>query len=143
MDPADAAYFTTEVQPLLDDPSIVVVGEIGEGEKSDFLGHAKALLFPIDWPEPFGLVMIEALACGTPVVAFRGGSVEEVLDDGVTGFVVDTVEAAIDATRRIDTLDRSQCRAVFEARFTSARMAEDYLQMYQRVIETWPLHATA
>jgi glycosyltransferase involved in cell wall biosynthesis len=143
VDPADLDYFTREVQPLLDDPSITVAGEIGEDAKSDFLGHARALLFPIDWPEPFGLVMIESLACGTPVVAFRGGSVDEVLTDGVTGFVVDTVEAAIEATRRIGTLDRSRCRAVFEERFTSARMAEDYLLLYQRVIETWPSHATA
>ena len=92
-----------------------------------------ALLFPIDWPEPFGLVMIEALACGTPVVAFRGGSVAEVIDDGVTGFVVNDLEQAIDATQRVHTLDRRACRDAFERRFTAARMASAYVRLYRQL----------
>ena len=99
------------------------------------------LLFPIDWPEPFGLVMIEALACGTPVVAIRGGSVPEVLDDGVTGFVCEDLEQAIDATRRVQTLDRRTCRQRFEERFTAARMAEEYIQLYRRLAVSVALYA--
>jgi glycosyltransferase involved in cell wall biosynthesis len=135
VDPADAAYFATEIQPLLDHPLVEFIGEIGDEEKGDFLGNARALLFPIDWPEPFGLVMIEALACGTPVVAFRGGSVPELLEHGVTGFIVDDLDAAIDATRQIDRLDRRACRDAFEQRFTVRRMAEQYVELYERVIE--------
>jgi glycosyltransferase involved in cell wall biosynthesis len=135
VDRADTEYFEKIIRPLLDNPLIEVVGEIGEAEKSEFLGGAKALLFPIDWPEPFGLVMIEALACGTPVVAFRGGSVEEVIDDGTTGFIVDTLDAAIDATRRAAALDRAACRRTFERRFTAARMAEDYVDLYEHVVD--------
>jgi glycosyltransferase involved in cell wall biosynthesis len=135
VDPADADYFDREIRPLLDNPLVDYVGEISEEEKSDFLGGARALLFPIDWPEPFGIVMIEALACGVPVVAFRGGSVPEVIDDGVTGFIVDTLEDAIDATRRVQRLDRGACRAAFERRFTVQRMAADYATLYDAVIE--------
>ena len=126
---------------LLDDPLVELVGEIGEAEKSEFLGHAKALLFPIDWPEPFGLVMIEALACGTPTVAFRGGSVAEVLSHGKTGLIVNTLAEAIDATARVETLDRATCRNEFERRFTSRRMAQDHVLLYQHVVEA--SHATA
>ena len=131
VDPIDAGYFAREIEPLLDHPLITFVGEIGAAEKNDFLGGAKALLFPIDWPEPFGLVMIEALACGTPVVAFRGGSVEEIIDHGTTGFVVGSLDEAIDAARRIDAIDRRACRQAFERRFTVEQMTSNYLQMYQ------------
>lgn len=135
VDPFDAAYFEEQIRPLLDHPLVEFVGEIGEQDKSDFLGNAAALLFPIDWPEPFGLVMIEALACGTPVVAFRGGSVPEVIEDGVSGFVVDDLSDAIAATRRVGALDRAACRAAFERRFTVARMAHEYVALYEHVIE--------
>lgn len=135
VDPADADYFEHEIRPLLDDRLIEFIGEIGDADKNSFLGHARALLFPIDWPEPFGLVMIEALACGTPVVAFRGGSVSEILDDGVTGFIVEDLEQAIDRTRRIDRLDRRACREAFERSFTVARMASQYVELYQQVID--------
>jgi glycosyltransferase involved in cell wall biosynthesis len=133
VDPVDAEYFRSHIAPLLDDPLVEYVGEIGDEEKSAFLGGARALLFPIDWPEPFGLVMIEALACGTPVVAFRGGSVSEVLDDGVTGFIVDRVEEAIEAARHVDRLDRAACRKAFNHRFTAARMAAAYVDLYRHV----------
>ena len=133
VDPADRDYFDREIRHLLDHPLVEYVGEINDAEKRDFIGHAIALLFPIDWPEPFGLVMIEALASGTPVVAFRGGSVEEVIDHGVTGFVVDTVDDAIAATRNIETIDRGRCRAVFERRFNVTRMAQDYLSVYTQL----------
>lgn len=134
VDPADHEYFEREIRPLLDHPLVECVGEIGEEHKSDFLGNAKALLFPIDWPEPFGLVMIEALACGVPVVAFRGGSVAEVIEHGVTGFIVDTVDEAIDATHRTGLLDRRACRAAFERRFSATRMARDYVRLYHQLV---------
>jgi glycosyltransferase involved in cell wall biosynthesis len=130
VDPADAAYFAREIRPLLDDPLVTFIGEIGAAEKNALLGQARALLFPIDWPEPFGLVMVEALACGTPVVAFRGGSVGEVIEDGVTGFIVDSMEAAIEAAARVETLERRACREAFESRFTVERMASEYLELY-------------
>jgi glycosyltransferase involved in cell wall biosynthesis len=133
VDPADQDYFEEEIRPLLDHPLVEFVGEIDESRKSAFLGGARALLFPIDWPEPFGLVQIESLACGTPVVAFRGGSVDEVLEDGVTGFVVESVDEAIAAVRKIDRLDRGACRAAFEERFSSTRMARDYVGLYQQL----------
>lgn len=135
VDHADVDYFDDVIRPLLDNPLVQFVGEIGEAEKNDFLGHARALLFPIDWPEPFGLVMIEALACGTPVVAFRGGSVEEILEPGVTGFIVDSMEEAIEATSCIDMIDRRACRRAFERRFTARRMAHQHLATYARVID--------
>lgn len=134
VDHLDRDYFERDIRPLLDDPLVDFVGEIGDAEKSAFLGGAKALLFPIDWPEPFGLVMIEALACGVPVVAFRGGSVPEVVDHGVTGFVVDTLDEAVGAVQRIATLDRRRCRAVFDARFSAPRMAADYVRLYERLV---------
>jgi glycosyltransferase involved in cell wall biosynthesis len=136
VDPADHEYFERQIRPLLDNPLVEFIGEIDDGRKSDFLGRAKALLFPIDWPEPFGLVMIEALACGVPVIAFRGGSVPEVLHSGVTGFVVDTLEEAIAATRRVDQLNRRTCRAIFERRFSASRMAMEYVHLYQELIAT-------
>jgi glycosyltransferase involved in cell wall biosynthesis len=134
VDPADAAYFKREIEPLLADPLVDFVGEIGEAEKGAFLGNAAALLFPIDWPEPFGLVMIEALACGTPVIAFRGGSVPEVVEDGLSGFVVGSVEEAAGAVARLGRLDRRACRQQFEARFTVSRMAAHYVELYADVI---------
>ena len=135
VDPADRAYFETRIRALLDNPLVDYIGEIGEDDKSRFLGGAKALLFPIDWPEPFGLVMIEALACGVPVVAFRGGSVPEIIDDGVTGFVVDTMDEAIAAAKRVESLDRRACRAAFDRRFSVSRMAADYVDLYELAIE--------
>ena len=131
VDPVDAEYFECEIRPLLDHPLITYLGEIDQEDKSEFLGRAKALLFPIDWPEPFGLVMIEALACGTPVVAFRGGSVDEIIKNGVTGFIVDNLEDAAAAAQKAHTLDRRACRASFERRFSAARMTADYLELYK------------
>jgi glycosyltransferase involved in cell wall biosynthesis len=133
IDRADRYYFETEIEPLLAQPHVEFIGEIGEDEKPQFLGDAAALLFPIAWPEPFGLVMIEAMACGTPVIAMRGGSVAEVIDDGITGFVVDDEVAAAAAAGYLAQLDRMQIRAVFERRFTARRMAEDYARLYQRL----------
>jgi glycosyltransferase involved in cell wall biosynthesis len=135
VDKADAEYFKAEVEPLLNSPNVEYIGEINDAQKAAFLSGAKATLFAIDWPEPFGLVMIESMACGTPIVAMRRGSVPEVMDDGITGFIVDNVEEAIAACRRIDTLDRAKVRAQFEKRFTSRRMAEDYLALYRRLID--------
>src|SRR5271165_246358 len=133
IDRVDLDYFKTEVEPLLAQPHVEFIGEIAEHQKSKFLGDAAALLFPIAWPEPFGLVMIEAMACGTPVIAMRGGSVSEVINEGVTGFVVEDEIAAANAAQRIDLLDRSTIRSVFERRFTARRMAEDYTRLYQRL----------
>jgi glycosyltransferase involved in cell wall biosynthesis len=143
VDRADAEYFAREIEPLLSHPLVEYVGEIGDDEKEGFLGHAKALLFPIDWPEPFGLVMIESLACGTPVVAFRGGSVEEVVDHGVDGFIVDSLDEAIEAARRVEMLDRRACRAMFERRFTAKRMAEDHVALYERLLAASETFAVA
>jgi glycosyltransferase involved in cell wall biosynthesis len=134
VDVADREYFDCEIRPLLDDPIVEYIGEIGDSEKGEFLRNAYALLFPIDWPEPFGLVMIEAMACGTPVIAFRGGSVAEVIESGVTGFIVESVDEAVCATRRVHLLDRGLCRKIFERRFSVRRMCKDYLRAYERVI---------
>jgi glycosyltransferase involved in cell wall biosynthesis len=134
IDRADRDYFEAEIAPLLAQPHVEFIGEIGEHQKTEFLGEAAALLFPIAWPEPFGLVMIEAMACGTPVIAIRGGSVVEVIDDGVTGFVVEDEVGAVSAARRLHLLDRGEIRTVFERRFTARRMAEDYTRLYQRLI---------
>jgi glycosyltransferase involved in cell wall biosynthesis len=131
VDRVDAAYFASTIKPLLHDPLVAHVGEIGDREKTRFLGDARALLFPIDWPEPFGLVMIEAMACGTPVIAWRRGSVPEIIQDGVTGFIVDSIDEAIAAVARLGELDRRTIRKVFEARFSSSRMAADYLRLYE------------
>jgi glycosyltransferase involved in cell wall biosynthesis len=132
----DRKYYESEIKPLFADPLVEFVGEIGEGEKNAFLGGAAALLFPIDWPEPFGLVMIEAMACGTPVVAFRCGSVPEVMHDGVSGYVVSTVDEAVAATARAVELPRDRVRAYFEERFTAPRMAEDYVAIYEALAES-------
>lgn len=134
IDDADRDYFESEISDILVNSDVEFVGEIGEDEKTDFLGNAAALLFPIDWPEPFGLVMIEAMACGTPVIAFRGGSVEEILDDGVSGFVVESVDQAVEALKRLSTLDRRGCYKRFLDRFTAQRMCEEYLAAYEREI---------
>ncbi len=135
IDRADQAYYEAKIRPLIDGRHITFVGEVAEREKQAFLGDALALLCPIDWPEPFGLVMIEAFACGTPVVAFPSGSVPEVMTEGVTGFVVDSIEAAIDAVERIASIDRAGVRRVFEERFTVSRMAERYVGLYHRIRE--------
>ncbi|NDY41352.1 glycosyltransferase family 4 protein [Dissulfurirhabdus thermomarina] len=131
VDKADEVYFRERIQPLLRHPLVDFVGEIGEDRKGEFLGDALALLFPIDWPEPFGLVMIEAMACGTPVVAYRCGSVPEVVEDGVTGFIVDGVDQAVAAVERVGRLDRRRIRRVFEERFSARRMAMDYVKIYE------------
>jgi len=136
VDPADQAYFEDRIEPMmLGDPMIEFIGEIGDHEKSAFLGGADALLFPIDWPEPFGLVMIEAMACGTPVVAYRCGSVPEVIDHGLTGFIVDNDEQAAKAILRVETLDRNRVRARFEERFSSEAMARRYVALYERLCD--------
>ncbi len=132
VDRVDQPYWEQVIKPLVDShPNVEFVGEINERQKAKFLGEASALLFPIDWPEPFGLVMIEAMACGTPVIAFRSGSTPEVVDDGVTGFLVEDVEAAAAAVRRAAKLDRARIRAHFDARFAIERVAEDYLEIYR------------
>jgi glycosyltransferase involved in cell wall biosynthesis len=135
--PGEQHYFTQTIEPLLHASRSFVefIGEVGGRDKDEFLGNAFALLFPIDWAEPFGLVMIEAMACGTPVVAFRRGSVPEVMTEGVTGFVVEGVDEAVDAVGRVAALRRSNCRRVFEERFDSARMARDYLEVYRRLAD--------
>jgi glycosyltransferase involved in cell wall biosynthesis len=135
VDPVDQDYFEAVIKPLLRDRLVEYVGEIGDGEKDEFLGNAYALLLPIDWPEPFGLVMIEAMACGTPIIAYRHGSVPEVIEEGHTGFIVTDREDAIAAARRLPELSRKRCREIFEQRFTARRMAHDYLRVYQRLIE--------
>jgi glycosyltransferase involved in cell wall biosynthesis len=141
VDRADREYFETTIAPLLDDPLVEFIGEIGEGDKSDFLGQARALLFPVDWPEPFGLVMIEAMACGTPVIAWPCGSVPEVLEEGVTGFIVSSVDAAAKAVERARQLSRADIRRRFEERFSVARMARDYVGVYEQLVEERALSA--
>jgi glycosyltransferase involved in cell wall biosynthesis len=134
VDRADTKYFRETVKPMLNHPLVEWVGEMDDHAKDDFLGNALALLFPIDWPEPFGLTMIESLACGTPVIAWQHGSVAEVLEPGVTGFLCEDVGAAVRAVGRLDRLSREACRESFERRFTSERMASDYLALYERLI---------
>jgi glycosyltransferase involved in cell wall biosynthesis len=133
VDRADRDYFNAIIKPLLSQSNVEFIGEIGEHEKNEFLGNAAALLFPIAWREPFGLVMIEAMACGTPVVAFRNGSVPEVLQDGVTGFIVDSEKSAVQALSGIARLDRDRIRAEFEQRFTARHMAQNYLKLYSKL----------
>jgi glycosyltransferase involved in cell wall biosynthesis len=133
VDTADRAYFDSVVKPLLQHPLIHYVGEIEEHEKNEFIGNARALLFPIDWPEPFGLVMIESLACGTPVISYPCGAVPEILEHGGTGYVVNDQQQAIAAARRIDRIDRRRCRAAFERRFTATVMAERYVDVYREL----------
>jgi glycosyltransferase involved in cell wall biosynthesis len=134
VDAADRTYHDREIAPLLANPLVEFVGEIGDGQKSEFLGKARALLFPIDWPEPFGLVMIEAMACGTPVLAFRCGSVPEVIDEGETGFIVDDMRSAVAAAAELERLSRERVRQVFDARFTARHMASKYLELYRRTL---------
>jgi len=141
VDAADIVYFDTIIKPLLDDPLIDFIGEIGDEHKSEFLGNALALLFPIDWPEPFGLVMIEAMACGTPVIAWNCGAVPEVIDEGVTGFVVSSEEEALAAIMRVPLLDRRRVRATFDRRFKATTMARAYLDVYARLLDAQRLPA--
>ncbi len=132
IDKVDREYFQSTIEPLLDDPLIEFIGEVNDSEKREFLGNAYAMLFPIDWPEPFGLVMIEAMACGVPVVAWRHGSVPEVIEHGLTGMIVDSEDEAVSAVKRISMLNRLRIRQRFEERFTVERMANDYLSLYRR-----------
>ena len=144
VDRADQAYWETKIRPMIEgNPDVEFIGEIGESEKASFLGGATALLFPIDWPEPFGLVMIEAMACGTPVIAYRRGSVPEIVEENVSGFVVDTIEEAVTAVRRIGDLNRVNVRAEFERRFTDERMAHDYVRIYRQLLAAHGRHAKA
>jgi glycosyltransferase involved in cell wall biosynthesis len=142
VDRQDEEYYQAEIKPLMDHPLIEYVGELGDHEKGDFLGNAYALLFLIDWPEPFGLVMIEALACGTPVIAYPFGSVSEVMEEGRTGFVVNDLDETVQAVKRIETIDRRQCRQIFEERFSAARMALNYVEIYLRLLNEHRLHHT-
>jgi glycosyltransferase involved in cell wall biosynthesis len=135
VDKVDEAYFRDKIEPLLDQPGIEFIGEIDERAKTEFLGDASALLFPIDWPEPFGLSMIEAMACATPVLAFRRGSVPEIIDRGVTGLTVDDVEEAVQVLPQLLSLDRRTVRQRFEERFSATRMAKDYLSVYRALLE--------
>jgi glycosyltransferase involved in cell wall biosynthesis len=135
VDKVDEVYFREKIAPLLSDPGVEFIGEIDEHSKTEFLGQAQALLFPIDWPEPFGLVMIEAMACGTPVLAFRQGSVSEIIDQGVTGAVVDTMDEAVRMLPQVLALDRHAVRRRFEQRFSSARMATDYVALYRSLLK--------
>ena len=134
VDAADREYFETQIKPLFDLPYVDYIGEIADDQKAEFLSGAHALLFPIDWPEPFGLVMIEAMACGTPVIAFNRGSVPEVIDEGVTGFVVEDEIGAVAAVGRLHLTPRSGVRRRFEERFTSHRMARQYVDAYNAVM---------
>jgi glycosyltransferase involved in cell wall biosynthesis len=133
IDRVDAEYFESIIKPMIAEGGVELVGEINEAQKPAFLSGAHALLMPIDWPEPFGLVMIEAMACGTPVIAYNHGSVPEIIDDGVTGFIVEDEMSAVAAVRRLPTIARPGVRATFEQRFTAGRMAEDYLSVYRRL----------
>jgi glycosyltransferase involved in cell wall biosynthesis len=130
----DRAYYRETIEPLIDGVMVEYLGEISEEEKADFLGKAKALVFPIDWPEPFGLVVIEAMALGTPAIVWREGAMPEVVDDGITGFVVDSIAQAVSAVSNLDRIDRRQVRAVFEQRFSVARMARDYEAIYAKLL---------
>ncbi len=134
IDRVDREYFESKIKPLLKNPGIEFVGEIGDKEKCDFLGNAYAYVFPIDWPEPFGLTMIEAMACGTPTIAFRCGSVPEIMTDGVTGFIVNNVDSAVEFVSRIAEIDRRDVRGIFDRRFTVQRMTADYVSLYEKMV---------
>lgn len=134
IDKADQMYFEKKIEPLLKHPLVEFIGEINEAQKTGFLGNAKALLFPIDWAEPFGMVMIEAMSCGTPVIAFNRGSVPEIIDDGQTGFIVNNVEEAIEVACKVNQLSRRNIRRIFEQRFTAARMTDDYVKLYEQIL---------
>jgi glycosyltransferase involved in cell wall biosynthesis len=135
VDKVDKDYFSAEIKHLLEHPLVEMVGEVGDFEKQELLGNALGLLFPIDWPEPFGLAMIEAMACGTPIIAYRCGSIPEVIDEGVTGFIVNSREEAVEAVLKLPQLSREKCRQVFEQRFSATRMAHDYVEIYKSLIE--------
>jgi len=136
VDNADKEYYDSQIKPLIrDNPFVEFIGEINDQQKPAFLSGAQALIFPIDWPEPFGLVMIESMACGTPVIAYRSGSVPEVIDEGVTGFIVSDEDEAVAATRKLHQLDRATVRATFDRRWTARRMAEDYVEVYQELAQ--------
>ena len=134
IDKVDRAYFEEKIEPLFALPHVDYIGEISDHQKSDFLGNATGLLCPIAWREPFGLAMIEAMACGTPVIAMNCGSVPEVVDDGLSGFIVETEAQAVEAVRRLNRLDRSRVRRRFDERFSARRMAKDYLAIYRELI---------
>jgi glycosyltransferase involved in cell wall biosynthesis len=136
IDAADKEYYEREIAPLMTQPHVRYLGEIGEAEKAELLGGARALLFPIDWPEPFGMVVIEALSCGTPVLAWPEGSVPELIEPGVNGWIVESIDAAVAALRTGPAIDRRACRASFERRFTAERMARDYVAVYKRLLES-------
>lgn len=131
VDRADQVYYEEKIKPLLSSPNVEFIGEINEEQKGEFLGNAYAYLFPIDWPEPFGLTMIESMACGTPTIAFNCGSVPEVINEGVTGFIVDSIDAAADAVRKAGKMDRAACRAEFLTRFSAPQMAQQYVKLYE------------
>lgn len=135
VDPADQQYYRAQIEPLLDHPLVEFIGEISDAEKDDFIGNAMALVCPYDWPEPFGLVLIEALACGTPVLAYRRGSIPEIIENGITGFVCENLSEMAEAVARIPLIDRGRCRIAFEERFTANRMARDYVALYERIID--------
>ncbi len=145
VDKVDEEYFKEKIKPLLDHPLIEFIGEIDEHQKGDFLGNALALLFPIDWPEPFGLVMIEAMSTGTPVIAWRHGSAPEVIEEGMSGLIVTSIDEAVSAVSRVRAMDRERVRACFKARFTATRMASDYVAAYQHVLSgpIWPKATTS
>ena len=143
IDRVDVEYFETVIKALLDHPLIEFIGEVGYPEKNVFLGNAAGLLFPITWREPFGLVMIEAMACGTPVIAYPLGSVPEVMEERVTGFIVPDLEGAVKAVKRLGEIDRKKCRRHFEQHFNAERMAQDYLNIYQRLVRGEPSSITA
>jgi glycosyltransferase involved in cell wall biosynthesis len=138
VDAVDREYMDQVIRPLLNDPNVEFIGEIGEEQKQEFLANAYALIFPIDWPEPFGLVLIEAMACGTPVIAYRRGSVPELVADGLTGFIVEDIDEAISAVEKVEGFDRKRCREIFEKRFSVERMACDYLRVYRHLMKHWP-----
>jgi glycosyltransferase involved in cell wall biosynthesis len=138
VDPVDREYFHNRIEPLLSHPLVEYLGEITDAEKDEFLGKAMALVCPYDWPEPFGLVLIEALACGTPVLAYRRGSIPEIIEDGITGFVCEGLDCMTAAIQRIPEIDRRRCRQVFEQRFSVERMAQAYLRVYEQVLASTP-----
>jgi glycosyltransferase involved in cell wall biosynthesis len=133
VDPVDREYFETKIAPLLDHPLVEYIGEISDAEKGDFLGEAAAVLCTYDWPEPFGIVLIEALACGTPVFAYRRGSIPEIIENGVTGFICDSLEEMVSRIDCLPLIERRQCRESFENRFTVQRMVNDYYALYERM----------
>jgi glycosyltransferase involved in cell wall biosynthesis len=142
IDRADRDYFQQVIKPLLDHPLVHLIGEIPDSQKNEFLGNALALVMAIDWPEPFGLTIIEAMACGTPVIAFRRGSVPELLEEGISGYIVDDVAGAAQAVAKVRELDRRRCRLAFDRRFTARRMASDYLAVYEEILQSRVAHGS-